>query len=154
MYYKKMSLLSYLLCLRLDFNLVLWKQEFFFRFRLVGNLQTTPNRSTAAQNMTQGIVKLMCPTFDGYPCFAVNALRPRQNGRHVADDTFKRNISNGKVRISLKISLKFVPKGLVNYIPTLVQIMAWRRPGAKSLSEPMLVRLPTDAYMCRSPLMS
>ena len=39
--------------------------------------------------------------------------------------------------------LKFVPKGLIDNIPTLVQIMAWRRPGDKPLSEPMLVSLPT-----------
>ena len=29
------------------------------------------------------------------------------------------------------ISLKFVPKGPINNIPALVQIMAWRRPGEK-----------------------
>ena len=29
--------------------------------------------------------------------------------------------------ISIKISLKFVPKGPINNIPTLVQIMAWQR---------------------------
>ena len=33
----------------------------------------------------------------------------------------------GNVRISLKISLKFVPKVRINIIPALVQIMAWRR---------------------------
>ena len=35
-----------------------------------------------------------------------------------------------------KISMKFVPKGPINNIPALVQIMAWRRPGDKPLSEP------------------
>ena len=48
--------------------------------------------------------------------------------------------------ISIKISLKFVPKGTIDNIPTLVQIMAWRRLGDKPLSEPMVVRLPT--HMC------
>ena len=38
----------------------------------------------------------------------LNTLRPRQNGRHFADDTFKRIFFNENVRISLKISLKFV----------------------------------------------
>ena len=47
-------------------------------------------------------------------------LRPRQNGRHFADDTFKRIFVNENVRISIKISLKFVPRGPINNIPTLV----------------------------------
>ena len=41
----------------------------------------------------------------------------------------------------IKISLKFVPKGSINNIPALVQIMAWRWPGDKPLSEAMMVRL-------------
>ena len=73
----------------------------------------------------------------------VNSLRPRQNGRHFADDTFKRLFQNENVWISIKISLKFVPKAPINNIPSLVQIMAWRRPGGKPLSEPMMVSLPT-----------
>ena len=35
----------------------------------------------------------------------------------------------------------FVPKGPINNIPALVQMMAWHRPGNKQLSEPMMVRL-------------
>ena len=50
---------------------------------------------------------------------------------------------NKNVYTWIKISLKFVPKGPINNIPTLVQIMAWRRPGDKPLSEPMMVSLPT-----------
>ena len=73
-------------------------------------------------------------------------MRPRQNGRHFADDTFKRIFLNENVRISIKISLKFVPKGPINNIPALVQIMAWRRPGDKPLSEPMMVNL--LAHIC------
>ena len=73
----------------------------------------------------------------------LNTLRPRQNGRHFPDDIFKCSFLNKNVWISIKISLKFVPKGLINNIPALVQIMAWRPPGDKPLSEPMLVSLPT-----------
>ena len=68
-------------------------------------------------------------------------LRPRQNGRHFADDIFKCIFLNENVSISIKISLMFVPKGPINNIPALVQIMAWRRPGDKPLSEPMMVNL-------------
>ena len=45
--------------------------------------------------------------------------------------------------ISLKIPLKFVPKVQIHNIPALVQIMAWRWPGDKALSEPMMVSLLT-----------
>ena len=34
-----------------------------------------------------------------------------------------------------------VPKGPINNIPALVQIMAWRRPGNKALSELKMVDL-------------
>ena len=55
----------------------------------------------------------------------------------------------GNIWISNKISLKFVPKGPFRNIPALVQIMAWRRPGDKPLSEPMMVRLPTHICVTR-----
>ena len=78
-----------------------------------------------------------------------NLLRPRQNGRHFADDIYKRIFLNENVRISIKISLKFVPKGPIDNIPALDQIMAWRRPGDKPLSEPMMVSLPTHICVTR-----
>ena len=79
----------------------------------------------------------------------VNSLRPRQNGRHFADDTFNRIFVNENVRISNKFSLKFVPKGPINNIQALVQIMAWRRPGDKPLSEAMMDNLPTHICVSR-----
>ena len=79
----------------------------------------------------------------------VNTLRSRQNGRHFADDTFKLIFVNENVRILIKISLKFVPYGPINNIPELVQIMAWRRPGDKPLSEPMMVSLLTHICVTR-----
>ena len=79
----------------------------------------------------------------------INTLRPRQNGRLFLDDIFKWIFLNENVWISIKISLKFVPKGPINNIPALVQIMAWRRPGDKPLSEPMMVRLPTHICVTR-----
>ena len=79
----------------------------------------------------------------------LNTLRPRQNGRHFPDDTFKHIFLNKNVRILIKISLKFVPKGPINKISALVQIMAWCRPGDKPLSEPMMVYLPTHICISR-----
>ena len=49
----------------------------------------------------------------------------------------------------MKISLKFAPKGPNNDIQALVQIMAWRRPGDKPLSEPMMVSLLTHICVNR-----
>ena len=79
----------------------------------------------------------------------VNTLRPRLNGRHFADDIIQRIFLNDNIWIPIKISLKFVPKGSINNIPALVQIMGWRRPGDKPLSEPMMVNLPTHICVTR-----
>ena len=79
----------------------------------------------------------------------INTLRPRQDGRHFADDIFKCIFLNKNVWIPIKISQKFVPKGAINNIPALVQIMAWRRPGDKPLSEPMMVSLLTHICITR-----
>ena len=81
--------------------------------------------------------------------YAFNTLRPRQNGRHFADDIFKCIFLNENVWMPIKISMKFVPKGPINNIPSLVQIMAWRRPGDKPLSEPMMVSLTTHICVTR-----
>ena len=64
-------------------------------------------------------------TCNGVTCLyqAINTLRPRQNGRRFADDTFKSIFLNEGVRISINISLKFVPQGPINNNPALVQIM-------------------------------
>ena len=75
-----------------------------------------------------------------------NTLRPRQNGRHSADDIITCIFLNKNIWILIKISLKFVPKGPINNIPALVQIMAWHRPGDKPLFDQMLVSLLT--HMC------
>ena len=73
-----------------------------------------------------------------------NTLRPN-SCLHFADNIFKCIFLNENTWISIKISLKFVSKALINNTPTFVQIMAWRRPGDKPLSEQMLARF-TDIY--------
>ena len=80
---------------------------------------------------------------------SINTLRPRQNGRHFADDIFKCIFLNENVWIPIKVSLKFVPKDPINNIPAMVQIMAWRRPADKPLSEPVVVSLPTHICVVR-----
>ena len=79
----------------------------------------------------------------------LNTLRLRQNGRHFADEVFKCIFLNENAWISLKNSLKFVPKVRISNIPALVQIMAWRRPGDKPLCEPVMVNLLTQICVPR-----
>ena len=86
-------------------------------------------------------------TIHEYNCI-FNTLRSRQNSGHFPD-IFKCIFLNEYVWISIKISLKYVPRGPINNIPALVQIMAWRRQGDKPLSEPMMVRLLTHICVTR-----
>ena len=92
------------------------------------------------------LTQIMYMITDGY---YLNTLRPIQNGRRFPDDIFKCTFFNENVWISIKISLNFVPKGPINNIPSLVQIMAWRRPGDKPLFEPMMVSLLTHICVTR-----
>ena len=87
--------------------------------------------------------KVIAPTMTAERHAPFNTLRPRHNGRHFPDDILKCIFRTEDVWIPITISLKFVPKGPINNIPALVQIMAWRRPGGKPLSEPVMVRFPT-----------
>ena len=83
------------------------------------------------------------------PVTSITTLRPRQDVRHFSDDIFKCIFLNDNAWIFIKISLKLVRYGPINNIPALVQIMAWRRPGGKPLSEPMMVRLSTHICVTR-----
>ena len=65
------------------------------------------------------------------------------------DNIFKWIFLNEIIWISIKMSLKFVPRGPINNISALVQIMAWRRPGDKPLSEPMMVSSLTHICVTR-----
>ena len=85
----------------------------------------------------------------GGHCWGINTLRPRQDGRRFPNDTFKRIFLKENVIILIKISLTFVPNGPIDNITALVQIMAWRRPGDKPLSEPMMVCLLTHICVTR-----
>ena len=79
----------------------------------------------------------------------LNTLRPRENWHHFADDIFKYSFLNENVWNPITISLQFVPKVPINNIPALVQLMTWRRPNDKPLSEPMVVSLPTHICITR-----
>ena len=108
---------------------------------------------TIAEPSVATVLNANCKSFEsfldiiwnhrGVSYISFNTFRPRQNGCDFADDIFKCIFLNKIVRISIKISLDFVPKGRNNNIPAMVPIMTWRRPGDKPLSEPMMVSLLT-----------
>ena len=72
----------------------------------------------------------------------------------ILQTTFSNAISWMKMfEFRLQISLKFVPKGPINNIPALVQVMAWHRTGDKPLSELMMAQF-NDVSMRHSASMS
>ena len=58
---------------------------------------------------------------------ALNSSPPRQFGGKIADDIFKCIFVNENDWISIKISLKFIPKSPIDNKSVLDQVMAWRR---------------------------
>ena len=88
-------------------------------------------------------------TIKGHSLCHINTLRPRQNARKFPVDIFKCIFLNENVYILIKVSLRFVPKGPMNDIPALVQIMAWHWTGDKPLSEPMMLNLLTHICITR-----
>ena len=103
------------------------------------------NRLGVTQNSLYRLMWLHT-IFADYIRYYLTHLHPGQNGRHSADDIFKCIFVNEKFRISIRISLKFVPKGPINNKLALIQVMVWRRTGDKPLFEPMLTHF-TDVYM-------
>ena len=79
-------------------------------------------------------------------CVLVNTLRPRQDGRHFADDIFKCIFLNEIYCVFIWISLKYILRSPIVIMPALVQIMARCRTGNKPLSEPMMAQF-IDTYL-------
>ena len=68
-------------------------------------------------------------------------MRPKQNGRHFADDFFKCIFLSENVVIFVKISLWFVRMDPIDYISVLVQVKACCRIDDTPLPEPMLTKM-------------
>ena len=64
----------------------------------------------------------------------------------LADEIFQRIFLNENIRISIKISLKFVPRGSNDNKSALVQVMAWCHTSDNPLPKEMLTQL-TNTYM-------
>ena len=79
----------------------------------------------------------------------INILRPRQNSRHFADEIFKCIFLLENILTWINVLLNFVPKGLVDSIVTLIQIMTCRQLGDKPLSETKMVNLLTHICVTR-----
>ena len=78
-------------------------------------------------NLTVDCYNICCTWHNSYmwqesdfQLILVNTLRPRQNGRRFLDDIFKWIFKNETTWIEIEISLKFVPRGLIDNIPALV----------------------------------
>ena len=67
----------------------------------------------------------------------------------ISQTTFSKCIFFLNGYIFIKFSLKYVRKGPIDNNPALFQIMAWRRPGDKPLSEPMMDSLLTPICVTR-----
>ena len=123
------------------FNQSNWLKIYPSNFRQ--NVRAHPRASPCVPKWQRR--KSACSTY-GHSCSHIEA---ETKCRKIPDDILKCIFVNENIKVSIKISLKFVPKGPINNIPALVQIMAWCRPGDKPLFEPMMVSLLTHICVTR-----
>ena len=114
----------------------------------IDNNNNNNNKMTISATMTMTMTTTMIAIIFTTVMFIIT-LRPRQDVGHFPDDVFKCIFLNKNAWISIKISLRFVPKGQINNFPALIQIMACRRHSDNPLSEPMIVKLPTHICVTR-----
>ena len=57
------------------------------------------------------------------------------------NSTFKCISFNDKISISIRMTLKLIPEGLINNSSAMVQVMAWCHAGDNPLPEPMLTKI-------------
>ena len=69
-----------------------------------------------------------------------------KNGRRLIDDIFRCICMYEKLCISIRLSLRFVPRDPISNKPVFVQVMAWRRTDDKTLPKLMLTKF-TNAYI-------
>ena len=86
-----------------------------------------------------------------WQCYLIYQTLNRNHLTHWGwqDDILKWIFLNENLHILIKISLRVAAMGLITNIPALHQIMAWRRPGGKPLSEPMMDNLQTHICVIR-----
>ena len=94
------------------------------------------NTTTVATTITTWTATVGCKALE---CHVTHWGRDKMTA--ISQTTFSNVFSSMKLLeyARIKISLRFVSKGPINYIPAVVPIMAWRRPGVQS--EPLVVSL-------------
>ena len=86
----------------------------------------------------------------GGPRNSVSTHWGRDKIANISQTTYSNAFSRMKIyEFLLTISLKIVPKVRMNNIAASVQIMVWRRPGNRPVSEPMIVNLLTHICATR-----
>ena len=73
-------------------------------------------------------------------------LNPEHNCQHFVDDIFKKILLNENNYILIQISLKFVPRGLIENKSALIQTGAWCWTGNMSVPEPVMTVIDTVYY--------
>ena len=116
----------------------------------MNKLQWNFNRNSnisIQENALQNVVCEMASILMPSQCIEAGTKWTTFSRRH-----FQMHLLEWKCMIFFIKIHKFVPKWQINNVPSLVQIMAWRRSGDKPLSEPVMVSL--DACMRHSASMS
>ena len=109
------------------------------KFQDVLNLRDYTCFRNAPQNLLGYLITSIFTLEIQYLTHGINTLRLRQNGSHLAHNTFKWIYFNKNIWIVNTISLKFVPMSPINNKSSLVQVMTWRLTGNKPLSEPTVL---------------
>ena len=145
-------------CKRHNSFIVNWKISFEISLKFVSSYNVQLVSTGFNKSLTLTRWEAIIWTDDSFYTYitgpqGVNTLWPSQNGCHFTDDTFKRIFLNENDRISIKISLKFVPKAPITQYsivgsdnglaPARRQAIIWTNSG-----------LVTDPYMRRSASMS
>ena len=121
-------------------------KQFAARVHTLFYIENVAGSCYTQSHIYNGCGNIKVPNMD---CFYQNTSRPRQNGRRFADDVFKCIFLSENVWIFIKISSQFVPRGPINNIPSLFQVMAWCWLGYKPLSETMMVKFLTHICVTR-----
>ena len=109
-----------------------WEFQLLFR----------PQWQSLCTALTAGCLPLeLCKgTVKESSCFSVKT--PKQNGRLFADSTFKWILLIEMFSISIIISVKFLPKGLIEKKKSaLIQIMAWHQTDNNPFCESMMAQV-------------
>ena len=105
---------------------------------LTANTGTTILLLYLLSKITATYLKIECSRFLLWVSDLIT-WRPRENCHHFEANIFKCISLNENDKILIPITLKFVPRHLIENKPALFQVMAWHWTGNKPLQEPVKV---------------